>query len=147
MAMAGMIVVIVVLTQLGGWLTASNNPTPVPPTPAPAPPKPPTNPTPVPPTPAPPPRSLSPTRSACSVSIEPGEFLMGSPESDTEASSDEKPQHRVRITEAFSLGIHEVTQGQYQAVMGENPSNFKGSRRSSRWSMCPGSTPSTFAIS
>ena len=61
------------------------------------------------------------------VSIEPGEFLMGSPESDTEASSDEKPQHRVRITEAFNLGIHEVTQGQYQAVMEETPSSFKGS--------------------
>ena len=61
------------------------------------------------------------------VGIEPGEFLMGSPESDTGALSNEKPQHRVRITKAFSLGIHEVTQGQYQAVMGETPSGFKGS--------------------
>ena len=39
----------------------------------------------------------------------------------------EKPQHQVRITRPFFLGIHEVTQGQYQAVMGENPSQFKGS--------------------
>ena len=83
---------------------------------------------PVPPTPAPAPAKLVTNSIGMQlVGIEPGEFLMGSPESDTEASSDEKPQHRVRITEAFSLGIHEVTQGQYQAVMGETPSNFKGS--------------------
>ena len=58
------------------------------------------------------------------VSIEPGEFLMGSPESDTEASSDEKPQHRVRITRPFYLGVTEVSQAQYEAVMGNNPSYF-----------------------
>ncbi len=43
-----------------------------------------------------------------------GEFLMGSPESDKDASGDEKPQHRVRITQPFYLGIHQVTRGQFE---------------------------------
>jgi formylglycine-generating enzyme required for sulfatase activity len=43
-----------------------------------------------------------------------GEFLMGSPESDSDAEDDEKPQHRVRITQPFYLGIHQVTVRQYQ---------------------------------
>jgi formylglycine-generating enzyme required for sulfatase activity len=59
------------------------------------------------------------------VQIPAGEFLMGSPDSDSEASSDEKPQHRVQITQPFYLGMFEVTQAQYQRVMGSNPSNFK----------------------
>ena len=56
-----------------------------------------------------------------------GEFLMGSPDSDKDAQADEKPQHRVRITRPFYLGATEVTQGQYRAVTGQSPSNFKGS--------------------
>ena len=56
-----------------------------------------------------------------------GEFLMGSMDEDKDAKIDEKPQHPVRITRPFYLGVHEVTQGQYQKVMGENPSHFKGS--------------------
>ena len=56
-----------------------------------------------------------------------GEFLMGSPDSDSEAESGEKPQHNVQITKPFYLGVHEVTQGQYQQVMGSNPSRFKQS--------------------
>ena len=55
-----------------------------------------------------------------------GEFLMGSPGDDAYKSSNEIPQHRVRITKPFYLGIHEVTQGQYEKVMGGNPSGFKG---------------------
>jgi formylglycine-generating enzyme required for sulfatase activity len=51
-----------------------------------------------------------------------GEFMMGSPEDDPDAMVGERPQHRVRITRPFYLGVHEVTQAQYQAVMGENPS-------------------------
>ena len=61
------------------------------------------------------------------VLIPAGEFLMGSPDSDKDAQDDEKPQHRVRITQPFYLGATEVTQGQYRAVTGQSPSNFKGS--------------------
>ena len=60
------------------------------------------------------------------VLIPAGEFLMGSPDSDEEAAKDEKPQHRVRITKPFYLGVHPVTQSQYEPLMGTNPSHFKG---------------------
>jgi serine/threonine protein kinase/formylglycine-generating enzyme required for sulfatase activity len=53
-----------------------------------------------------------------------GEFLMGSPDDSIEAENDEKPLHRVRITKPFHLGVCEVTQAQYEAVMGNNPSHF-----------------------
>jgi sulfatase modifying factor 1 len=55
----------------------------------------------------------------------PGTFLMGSPAGEAERSDDEL-QHRVTLTKGFWLGIHQVTQAQWQAVMGDNPSNFKG---------------------
>jgi formylglycine-generating enzyme required for sulfatase activity len=61
------------------------------------------------------------------IRIEPGEFLMGSHDPDPFARANEKPQHLVRISKAFYLGAHEVTQGQYRAVMGENPSRFNTS--------------------
>lgn len=38
---------------------------------------------------------------------------------------DEKPVHRVKISQPFHMGKYEVTQGQWQSVMGNNPSNFK----------------------
>lgn len=59
------------------------------------------------------------------VLIPVGEFMMGSSES--EGSDDEHPQHKVKITKPFYMGIYPVTQAQYKAVMGENPSHFKGS--------------------
>ncbi|MCX6630090.1 MAG: formylglycine-generating enzyme family protein [Candidatus Solibacter sp.] len=59
------------------------------------------------------------------VRIQPGEFQMGS----DSGVDDEKPSHRVRITKVFELGKHEVTQAQWEAVMGGNPSNFKGADR------------------
>ena len=59
------------------------------------------------------------------VLIPAGEFLMGSPDSDKDDAW-EKPQHRVRITKPFYLGKYLVTQEQWEAVMGNNPSHFKG---------------------
>ncbi len=50
-----------------------------------------------------------------------GCFQMGSNEGD----ADEKPVHEVCV-DGFWMGKHEVTQGQWQAVMGENPSEFNG---------------------
>ena len=52
---------------------------------------------------------------------------MGSPEKD--GYDDEHPKHRVRITQPFHLGVYEVTQAQYQAVMGNNPSRFSSNGR------------------
>ena len=55
----------------------------------------------------------------------PGEFMMGSPDSEAEHSDDEA-QHRVPITKAFYLSETEVTQESWQKVMGANPSSFSG---------------------
>jgi formylglycine-generating enzyme required for sulfatase activity len=53
-----------------------------------------------------------------------GEFMMGSRDDEKVADKDEKPQHRVRVSRPFYLGVTEVTQAQYEAVMGVNPSSF-----------------------
>jgi formylglycine-generating enzyme required for sulfatase activity len=61
------------------------------------------------------------------VLIPAGEFMMGSPDSDNRKTNwKEKPQHRVRITKPFYLGKYPVTQEQWKAAMGNDPSNFKG---------------------
>ena len=60
------------------------------------------------------------------VRIRPGKFMMGSPDSEKGRKDDEGPQHEVTISKAFYLGVTEVTQAQYEAVMGKNPSHFKG---------------------
>jgi formylglycine-generating enzyme required for sulfatase activity len=52
---------------------------------------------------------------------------MGSPDSDAAARPDEKPQHQVRISRPSYLGICEVTQGQFEKVVGTNPSHYKES--------------------
>ena len=59
-----------------------------------------------------------------------GRFVMGSPEGVVGRDDDEGPMHEVRISRGYWLGKYEVTQGEWEAVMGENPSNFKecGSR-------------------
>jgi formylglycine-generating enzyme required for sulfatase activity len=57
--------------------------------------------------------------------IRPGTFTMGSENGD----SDEKPLTRVTLTKGYWLGKTEVTQGQYEALMGANPSNFKNAGR------------------
>ena len=58
------------------------------------------------------------------IAIPAGKFLMGSPDSDSDASDDEKPQHEVELS-SFLVGKYPVTQEQYQAIMGINPSYFK----------------------
>jgi len=60
------------------------------------------------------------------VLIRPGKFMMGSPDSEQGRGSDEGPQHEVIITKPFYMGVTEVTQAQYEAVMGTNPSKFTG---------------------
>jgi formylglycine-generating enzyme required for sulfatase activity len=57
------------------------------------------------------------------VLIPKGRFTMGSPKDEKERS-DEEQQHQVEITKDFYLGVHEVTQGQWKAGMGNNPSYF-----------------------
>lgn len=54
--------------------------------------------------------------------VPPGEFLMGADE-DEVGSHDETP-HQVRITQPFYMGICEVTQEEYERVMGTNPSHL-----------------------
>jgi len=55
------------------------------------------------------------------VWIEPGTFTMGSPSSEEGRFPDEGPQHEVTISRGFYLGAHEVTQGQWESVMGTTP--------------------------
>ena len=57
--------------------------------------------------------------------IEPGEFLMGSPDTEPQRSSDEGPKHLVRLTEGFWLAETACSQAVWEAVIGSNPSNFK----------------------
>ena len=61
------------------------------------------------------------------VGIPPGEFLMGS--TSRHAADRERPVTRVRISKGFYLGKTEVTQAEWQAVMGNNPSHFSGCGR------------------
>ncbi|MEP7340316.1 MAG: formylglycine-generating enzyme family protein, partial [Acidobacteriota bacterium] len=62
--------------------------------------------------------------------IKAGKFLMGTPEESEEHLPDdiedrERPQHSVLISKPFEMGKYEVTQPQWEAVMGTNPSAFK----------------------
>ena len=57
--------------------------------------------------------------------IEPGTFLMGSAEDESERERDET-QHEVTLTQGFWLADTTVTQDLWEAVMGDNPSDFKG---------------------
>ena len=60
--------------------------------------------------------------------IPPGEFLMGEADG-TAQDDDEKPQHLVRISQPYYLGVYPVTQAEYAAVLKTNPSHFKGNDR------------------
>jgi formylglycine-generating enzyme required for sulfatase activity len=59
------------------------------------------------------------------VRIEGGTFKMGSPSTEAGRDDDEDPQHSVTVS-SFYMSKHEVTQAEYEAVMGSNPSYFKG---------------------
>jgi formylglycine-generating enzyme required for sulfatase activity len=56
------------------------------------------------------------------VWIPPGSFMMGSPESEEQRDEDEGPQRIVTLGQGFWMGKYEVTQGQYESVVGMNPS-------------------------
>ena len=63
------------------------------------------------------------------VPIPAGNFLMGSPADEAGRLHNEGPQTRVTITQDFFLGATDVTQAQWTAVMGNNPSKFVGAQR------------------
>jgi formylglycine-generating enzyme required for sulfatase activity len=62
------------------------------------------------------------------VSIAPGQFPMGCSEGvqPVECGPEEKPRHNVQIAKPFEIAATETTEKQWQAVMGSNPSHFKG---------------------
>ncbi len=71
------------------------------------------------------------------IKVDGGTFMMGATSSrsrnslsnyDSDASSDESPVHSVRLSD-FSIGKYEVTQEEWEAVMGNNPSKFKGANK------------------
>ena len=59
------------------------------------------------------------------VRVEAGTFTMGATAEMKEPWEDEKPTHRVTLTNDYYIGKYEVTQALWQAVMGHNPSYFK----------------------
>ena len=60
------------------------------------------------------------------VKVEAGSFNMGATPEMINPDTDEKPVHRVTLTNDYYIGKYEVTQALWQAVMGSNPSHFKG---------------------
>ncbi|TAG86585.1 MAG: hypothetical protein EAZ18_25495, partial [Oscillatoriales cyanobacterium] len=62
------------------------------------------------------------------IAIPGGSFVMGSPSTESGRSDNEGQQRTVTVA-PFFMGKYEVTQAQYQAVMGNNPSRFKGAKR------------------
>ncbi len=61
------------------------------------------------------------------VRLPAGTFLMGSPTTELDRESNEGPMHQVTLSQPFYMGVYEVTQAQYQAVVGSNPSYFTSS--------------------
>jgi formylglycine-generating enzyme required for sulfatase activity len=73
-----------------------------------------------------PPIGIDPEVASKLVWIPPGIFTMGSPPSEKDRVADEGPQTRVTLTRGFWMARRLVTQGDYQSVMGYNPSRFTG---------------------
>ncbi len=79
--------------------------------------------------------------------LPPGEFMMGSTQPEIEEAlkivgdnkvwqeiiKSEAPQHKKTVTQPIYLGVHEVTQGQYEQVMGKNPSWFAATGPVKEW--------------
>ena len=72
--------------------------------------------------------------------IKPGQFLMGSPESEEGRFEDESPAHLVKLTQGYWMADTQVTQEKWMAIgSGENPSRFKGENNpveSVSWTDC-----------
>ncbi|NEP85776.1 MAG: formylglycine-generating enzyme family protein [Okeania sp. SIO2C2] len=62
------------------------------------------------------------------VAIPGGTFTMGSPENEEGRNYWESPQHKVTL-QPFYMSKYPITQNQYQAIMGKNPSDFQGGNR------------------
>ena len=60
------------------------------------------------------------------VKVEAGTFMMGATSEMKDPYDWEKPVHQVTLTNDYYMGKYEVTQALWQAVMGNNPSHFKG---------------------
>ena len=60
------------------------------------------------------------------VRVEAGTFTMGATPEMKDPYKDDKPTHQVTLTNDYYIGKYEVTQALWKAVMGNNPSNFKG---------------------
>ncbi len=60
------------------------------------------------------------------VRVEAGTFTMGATPEMENPLYEEKPAHQVTLTNDYYIGKYEVTQALWKAVMGNNPSNFKG---------------------
>lgn len=74
------------------------------------------------------------------ILIKPGSFTMGSSEEEPGRTESDWPLHEVIITRPFYMGKYEVTQAQWEAVMGNNPSSFRGKPNNPvekvRWMTC-----------
>jgi formylglycine-generating enzyme required for sulfatase activity len=62
------------------------------------------------------------------VLIPPGKYMRGASAGDTDALSDERPAHDVVITKPYYMGVYQLTQGEWQNLMGSQPSHFRGNR-------------------
>jgi formylglycine-generating enzyme required for sulfatase activity len=62
------------------------------------------------------------------VAIPAGRFLMGAAKNEADASPDEYPQHPVNVP-SFFMSKYPITQAQYQIIIGQNPSGFKGANK------------------
>jgi formylglycine-generating enzyme required for sulfatase activity len=71
---------------------------------------------------------IEPTTGMVLVAVNPGPFMMGSPESEP-GRNDDETQHRVTMPRLFYMGQHEVTQAEWTKVMGSNPSHFADCER------------------